>query len=63
MAGPASNVESLTVEALQHGWTVMFADRHPHAGGAGPFATATLPKMILIVWAFLATLGTRQFFH
>ncbi|ALE92432.1 glyoxalase [Arthrobacter alpinus] len=34
VAGPPSNVEALAAEALHHGWTLMFVDKHPHAGGA-----------------------------
>jgi catechol 2,3-dioxygenase-like lactoylglutathione lyase family enzyme len=26
-------VDTLTRQAAQHGWTLLFADRHPHAGG------------------------------
>jgi catechol-2,3-dioxygenase len=28
-------VDALATEAVHHGWHLMFADRHPHAGGAG----------------------------
>jgi catechol 2,3-dioxygenase-like lactoylglutathione lyase family enzyme len=31
-------VDTLTVEAQRHGWTLMFPDRHPHAGGAEHYA-------------------------
>lgn len=31
-------VDSLTAEAAQHGWTLMFLDRHPYAGGPGHYA-------------------------
>ncbi|MGP9502882.1 VOC family protein [Specibacter sp. AOP5-B1-6] len=37
-AGPASNVDALADAALGHGWTLMFADRHPYAGGPGHYA-------------------------
>ena len=37
-AGAESEVEDLAREALGHGWTVMFADRHPHAGGPDHYA-------------------------
>jgi catechol 2,3-dioxygenase-like lactoylglutathione lyase family enzyme len=32
VAGPAE-VDRLAKEAQTHGWALMFADRHPHAGG------------------------------
>lgn len=32
-AGSPDAVERLTAEAPQHGWTLMFPDRHPSAGG------------------------------
>lgn len=32
-AGTPEHVESLVAEAPEHGWALMFADRHPHAGG------------------------------
>ena len=31
-------VDVLTRNALDHGWSLMFADRHPHAGGPGHYA-------------------------
>ncbi|WP_230402292.1 VOC family protein [Sanguibacter suaedae] len=31
--GTANQVEALAREAQGHGWSVLFADRHPHAGG------------------------------
>jgi catechol 2,3-dioxygenase-like lactoylglutathione lyase family enzyme len=31
-------VDELTAGAQQHGWSLMFADRHPHAGGEGTYA-------------------------
>lgn len=37
-AGEASDVDRLVTAALQHGWSLMFADRHPHAGGPGTYA-------------------------
>lgn len=30
--------DALTVEAQQHGWRLMFPDRHPYAGGEGHYA-------------------------
>lgn len=33
-----SEVERLAAEGASHGWTLMFADRHPYAGGEGHFA-------------------------
>jgi hypothetical protein len=31
-------VDALTQQATQHGWTLLFPDRHPHAGGPGHYA-------------------------
>jgi catechol 2,3-dioxygenase-like lactoylglutathione lyase family enzyme len=30
-------VDRLTTAAPEHGWALMFADRHPHAGGPGSY--------------------------
>jgi len=38
VAGPPSHVEALAQAAAGHGWKLMFADRHPLAGGAGHYA-------------------------
>ncbi len=32
-AGSPEEVEAIAAEAPAHGWTLMFTDRHPHAGG------------------------------
>ncbi len=37
-AGSRDQVDALTIRAPSAGWTVMFPDRHPHAGGAGHYA-------------------------
>lgn len=37
-AGPPERVERLAKEAAEHGWRLMFADRHPHAGGPDHYA-------------------------
>jgi catechol 2,3-dioxygenase-like lactoylglutathione lyase family enzyme len=37
-AGSPADVDRLTAEAPAHGWTLMFADRHPHAGGPDHYA-------------------------
>jgi catechol-2,3-dioxygenase len=37
-AGTREEVEALVVDATQHGWSLMFADRHPHAGGPDTYA-------------------------
>lgn len=37
-AGSEHDVEALAAEALGHGFTLLFADRHPHAGGPGQYA-------------------------
>ena len=34
-AGPPAEVDRLAAAAPAHGWTLLFADRHPHAGGPG----------------------------
>lgn len=33
--GDATELDMLVADALGNGWTLLFADRHPHAGGAG----------------------------
>ena len=33
-----TTVEELATEAAQHGWRLMFPDRHPHAGGQRHYA-------------------------
>ncbi len=33
-----SGVDALVAEAEAHGWRLMFADRHPYAGGEGHYA-------------------------
>ncbi|WP_406311241.1 VOC family protein [Streptosporangium sp. NBC_01639] len=35
--GP-EQVDALVAAAPEHGWTLMFTDRHPHAGGTGHYA-------------------------
>jgi catechol 2,3-dioxygenase-like lactoylglutathione lyase family enzyme len=37
-AGDAARVEALVARAPRHGWELMFADRHPHAGGPDHYA-------------------------
>ncbi|MBF4995451.1 reverse transcriptase-like protein [Arthrobacter gandavensis] len=37
-AGTAAEVDLLVRRAGSHGWTLMFPDRHPHAGGDGHYA-------------------------
>ena len=37
-AGARSSVDALVAEAPAHGWTLMFPDRHPYAGGAAHYA-------------------------
>jgi catechol 2,3-dioxygenase-like lactoylglutathione lyase family enzyme len=32
-------VDRLAKEAQEHGWSLMFADRHPHAGGPDNYGT------------------------
>jgi hypothetical protein len=31
-------VDRLTAAAPEHGWALLFADRHPHAGGPQSYA-------------------------
>jgi len=37
-AGTRGDVDSLAADAPAHGWTLLFADRHPYAGGPGHYA-------------------------
>jgi catechol 2,3-dioxygenase-like lactoylglutathione lyase family enzyme len=37
-AGPAGEVDRLVADAADHGWTLLFAELHPHAGGLGHYA-------------------------
>lgn len=37
-AGSENEVDELTDEALRHGWRLLFADRHPYAGGPAHYA-------------------------
>lgn len=37
VSGPPE-VDRLTKEAQEHGWSLMFPDRHPHAGGPESYA-------------------------
>lgn len=37
-AGTSDEVDSVVAGADEHGWTLMFADRHPYAGGPGHYA-------------------------
>jgi catechol 2,3-dioxygenase-like lactoylglutathione lyase family enzyme len=37
-AGPPAAVDRLTEQAPGHGWSLMFADRHPYAGGPDHYA-------------------------
>ncbi|SDY21436.1 Catechol 2,3-dioxygenase [Micromonospora pattaloongensis] len=36
--GSTELVDALTAQAPQHGWTLLFADRHPYAGGKNHYA-------------------------
>lgn len=38
-AGDAEQVDALTAAAADRGWTLMFPDRHPHAGGPDHYAS------------------------
>jgi catechol 2,3-dioxygenase-like lactoylglutathione lyase family enzyme len=37
-AGTPTETDQFVADALDHGWTLLFADRHPHAGGPGTHA-------------------------
>lgn len=37
-AGPAQDVDRLVAESAGHGWTLLFPDRHPRAGGPDHYA-------------------------
>lgn len=37
-AGPPDQVNRLVSSAPEHGWSLLFADRHPHAGGPQTYA-------------------------
>lgn len=37
-AGTRTDVDGLVAAAVRHGWSLMFADRHPYAGGPGHYA-------------------------
>ncbi|WP_427018307.1 VOC family protein [Pseudarthrobacter sp. P1] len=37
-SGSRTHVDALAAAAIGRGWTLMFADKHPYAGGAGHYA-------------------------
>lgn len=37
-AGDQAQVDGLTAAAAENGWSLMFADKHPHAGGPQTYA-------------------------
>ncbi|MGW2957521.1 VOC family protein [Streptomyces sp. NPDC001220] len=37
-AADRATVDALTEEAAEHGWELLFTDRHPYAGGPGHYA-------------------------
>jgi len=37
-AGSRQNVDRLAAEGPAHGWALLFADKHPHAGGPDHYA-------------------------
>lgn len=37
-AGSRASVDALTTAGSAHGWTLLFPDRHPHAGGPDHYA-------------------------
>jgi hypothetical protein len=37
-AGTRDEVDAVAAEAPRHGWSLMFADRHPYAGGPDTYA-------------------------
>ncbi|BCY14677.1 VOC family protein [Actinoplanes sp. L3-i22] len=52
VAGPAE-VDRLTAAAPAHGWALMFADRHPYAGGPDTYAA-----YLEDAWGYEAELAT-----
>lgn len=38
-AGSRAHLDELTAASADHGWTLLFPDRHPFAGGAEHYAT------------------------
>jgi hypothetical protein len=36
--GTRGEVDAIVAECVTHGWSLMFADRYPHAGGPGTYA-------------------------
>ncbi len=37
-AGGTADVDRMVTESAAHGWSLMFTDRHPHAGGPDTYA-------------------------
>ncbi|HEX8080324.1 MAG TPA: hypothetical protein VF557_08945 [Jatrophihabitans sp.] len=37
-AGDRSHVDDIVNHAVNNGWTLLFADQHPHAGGPDHYA-------------------------
>lgn len=37
-AGERAHVDALVAAAPEHGWTLLFPDKHPHAGGPQSYA-------------------------
>jgi catechol 2,3-dioxygenase-like lactoylglutathione lyase family enzyme len=37
-AGDRSRVDALARQAVEHGWSLLFTERHPHAGGPDHYA-------------------------
>lgn len=37
-AGSREELDALVVDASRHGWSLMFTDKHPHAGGPNTYA-------------------------
>jgi len=38
-AGDRACVDAITAEASHHGWTLLFPDKHPHAGGSDTYGS------------------------
>ncbi len=38
-AGSRGDVDTITEAAAGHGWTMLFSDKHPHAGGPDHYAS------------------------
>ena len=58
-AGDAASVDALHRQAAAHGWTPLFPDAYPHAGGPEHYA-AYLANSHGYEVELVATVGTRS---